>query len=78
MLSSFSFHFFPKYCKYTITTINNNDSLHFSPIPDAQIRRNKKSNDKANDDQVRGRGPRDVVMCALQWGAGAFGMRMQI
>ncbi len=43
----------PKYCKYTITTIiNSNDFTSFSPIPDAQIPRNKSSDDKTNTDEA--------------------------
>lgn len=46
LLFSFHFSLSPKYCKYTITTIiNSNDFTSFSPFPNAQIPRNKSSND---------------------------------
>jgi hypothetical protein len=59
--------------------INGSDSLSLSPIPNAQIPRIKKDNDKANADETTvGEGsPRDVVMCAPQLIAeGAFEMQI--
>ena len=67
----FLFHFSPKYCKYTITTIINSiDSLLFHPFPTLKSQGTKRGNDKC--EQVGKGGLRDVVMCAPWMDYGRF------
>ena len=56
-LDFFLFHFSPKYCKYTITTIINSiDSLHFHPFPTLKSQGTKQGNDKCERGSKQGRG----------------------